>query len=94
MGQSPRRYKPSATRRQSGLAPIREVNESFIKTWSMLLRHLSKEGRTSPLRKGRFTIIGESSPKKKTPVKKGRFTIISESSPKSPPVRKGRFLVY
>lgn len=59
-GQSPRRYKPSATRRASGLSPVKEVNESFIKTWNALLKHLAGGGRSSP---------------KKSPVRKGRFLV-------------------
>lgn len=66
-GQRPSRYRPSATRRPSGLSPVREVNENFIKTWNKFLKYVSKM-RHSP------------SPRKRSPpkgVQKGRFFVLN-----------------
>ena len=104
-GQRPSKYRPSATRRPSGLSPIREVNENFAKVWRTLVAHLARSPKRSPKRspanspsgkwvqKGRFRVL--ESPKRSPAnspgvwVRKGRFLV------KEPGMRKvGRFLVY
>lgn len=62
-GQRPTKYRPSATRRSSGLSPIREVNENFAKVWRTLVAHLARSPKRSPanspgvwVRKGRFRV--------------------------------------
>lgn len=71
-GQSPRQYRPSTTRRPSGLSPINESRENAKKRWNRLRaavmtaakiqRNIRKKG---VAKRGRFT-VRDVSPKKKS----------------------------
>jgi hypothetical protein len=39
-GQRPREYRPSSTRRASGLSPVREPSEKALKLWNKLRKHI------------------------------------------------------
>ena len=71
-GQTPREYRPSATRRASGLSPIRESNENARKRWRRVIqriktglkieRNIRAKGTAT---RGRFTVRNTSPPKSK-----------------------------
>lgn len=73
-GQTPRQYRPSATRRASSLSPIIE-NSNARKRWNLLrkavkrMSQMERNIRTKGYAKrGRFTVKA-ASPKKKTPTR-------------------------
>ena len=71
-GQTPREYRPSATRRASGLSPINEGNarkrwnklRQSVKSRSLIQRNIRTKGLA---KRGRFTVRNASPPKKKSP---------------------------
>ena len=83
------KYRPSATRRASGLSPVRESSENALKRWNKLRQYikstmkLERNIRTKgSVTRGRFKMYNASpSPKKKnkTPevYKRGRFKVYS-----------------
>lgn len=102
-GQSPRLYRPSATRHASGLSPINELSNAQ-KRWARLRQAVKRRSqmqrniRTKGFAKrGRFTVRSASPPKKKPSPPK--FSIMSwKNTPDgiyfvSQPYRKGRFTV-
>ena len=100
-GQSARQYRPSTTRRASGLSPVREARENALKRWNRLRRSVMKAAQIQrnirtkgSATRGRFT-IKKASPKKRTPsppvqmwknVAPGVYFL-------SQPYKKGRFTV-
>ena len=70
MGQRPYQYRPSATRRASGLSPIRESSENARKRWRRAIRRvkiglqISRNLNTKgSVTRGRFTARNTSPPK-------------------------------
>ena len=88
-GQSPYKYRPSATRRVSGLNSINESRENALKRWNKLRQYikstmkLERNIRTKGFAtRGRFKMSNASpSPKKKNKspevYKRGRFRVYS-----------------
>ena len=72
-GQTPRKYRPSATRRASGLNSINETHENALKLWKKLRNHLK-----SVVRSIRFN----SEIQTKGSVTRGRFKVTNSSPPK------------
>lgn len=82
-GQGTREYRPSATRRASGLASINEARENAVKRWNKLRQYLKSIARLERnirtkgvATRGRFRFRNISPPKKKSPgqpYKRGRF---------------------
>ena len=98
------KYRPSATRRASGLSPIRESNENALKLWNKLRRHVKSNMKlernirsTGYVTRGRFKMSNASpSPKKKSPIKGS--AMLNRNKPPgvyfvSQPYKKGRFTV-
>jgi hypothetical protein len=85
--QSSSKYRPSATRRASGLSPIRESSENALKRWNKLRQHIKsnmKLERTirskGSVTRGRFKMSNASSPpKKKSPIKGS--TMLNKNKP-------------
>jgi hypothetical protein len=87
--QPPYKYRPSATRRVSGLNSINESRENAVKLWNKLRQYLKssmkieRNIRTKGFAtRGRFNVSKESpSPKKKNKspevYKRGRFKVYS-----------------
>lgn len=72
-GQTPRQYRPSATRRASGLSPINEMSKAqkhwarlrqAVKRRSQIQRNIRTKGAA---KRGRFTVSRASPNKKKSP---------------------------
>ena len=71
------KYRPSATRRASGLSPVRESSENALKRWNKLRQHIKSNMKlernirsTGYVTRGRFKMSNASpSPKKKSPIK-------------------------
>jgi hypothetical protein len=89
-GQSAKRYRPSATRRNSGLSPIAE--RRAVELWNKVRQAVKKVTKTlhvnrgSPgynfvAKKGRFNVY---SPARYIVNKKGRFNVLTRLSPKKP----------
>jgi hypothetical protein len=82
-GQLTRNYRPSATRRVSGLQAINESRENAVKRWNKLRQYLKSIARLERnirtkgvANRGRFRFRNISPPKKKSPsqpYKRGRF---------------------
>jgi len=102
--QSPYKYRPSATRRASGLSPVRESSENALKRWNKLRKYIKsnmKIERTirskGSVTRGRFKVSKPSSPlKKKSPIKGS--TMLNKNKPPgiyfmSDPYTKGRFKI-
>ena len=98
-GQTPRQYRPSATRRVSGLSPVNEKSNAQ-KRWNRLrldvkrAAQIQRNIRTKGYAKrGRFTVKA-ASPKRKSPP---RVTMWKNTDPGlyfvSQPYRRGRFNV-
>lgn len=98
-GQSPRLYRPSVTRRASGLSPINELSNAQ-KRWARLRQAVKRSSqmqrniRTKGFAKrGRFTVT-RSPPKKKSPP---RVSLWKNAAPGiyfvSSPYTRGRFTV-
>lgn len=75
-GQWPHQYRPSATRRASGLEPIRESSENARKRWRRAIRRvkanvqINRNLRTKGfVTRGRFTARNTSPPKRASPPK-------------------------
>ena len=69
-GQTPREYRPSTTRRASGLEPINESRENALKRWNKLRQHIKSMIRlerniraTGTATRGRFKVRNASPPK-------------------------------
>ncbi len=102
-GQTPRQYRPSATRRPSGLSPINEGSSPARRRWARLRQAVKKSSqirrniRTKGYAKrGRFTVRNASPPKKKTP--SPPRVSLWKNTPNgiyfvSQPYRKGRFTI-
>ena len=101
-GQSPRQYRPSTTRRPSGLSPVNEKPENVLKRWNRLRRAVMKTAQIQRnIRKkgfakhGRFK-VSNSSPKKKSASPPGAI-LWKNAAPGvyfvSYPYKKGRFTV-
>lgn len=105
-GQTPREYRPSATRRASGLSPINEGNarkrwnklRQSVKARSQMQRNIRTHGFA---KRGRFTVTNSSPPKRKSPVKnspqKQAVSLWRNTTPGlyfvSQPYKKGRFTI-
>ena len=71
-GQTPREYRPSATRPPSGLSPIAERNarmlwnrlRQIVRRRSQMQRNIRTKGSA---KRGRFTVSNSSPPKRKSP---------------------------
>jgi len=100
-GQLPHEYRPSATRRASGLSPISEGNarkrwnklRQAVKARSQIQRNIRTKGSA---KRGRFTVKNASPPKNKSPPKWG--VMLSKNKPPgiyfvSQPYQKGRFKI-
>ena len=96
-GQWPHQYRPSATRRASGLNPIRESNEKTRKRWIKVIqkiktrlqieRNIRTKGAAT---RGRFTVRNASPPK--------HSVMLSKNKPPgiyfvTQPYKRGRFKV-
>jgi hypothetical protein len=102
-GQWPHLYRPSATRRASGLSPIRESSETAHKRWRRAIqrikiglqisRNLNTKGSVT---RGRFTARNTSPPKRVSPPK-SRVSLNPYSEPGvyfvTWPYKRGRFKV-
>ena len=99
--QSPRHYRPSATRRPSGLSPINERSNAqkrwnklrqSVKRISQIQRNIRAKG---VAKRGRFTTRNASQPKRKSPL--GKVSMWETTSPGiyfvSQPYRRGRFKI-
>ena len=102
--QSPYKYRPSATRRASGLSPVRESSENALKLWNKLRQQVKSNMKrernirlTGSVTRGRFKMSNASpSPKKKSPIKGS--AILNKNKPPgvyfvSQPYTKGRFKI-
>ena len=74
MGHTPRQYRPSSTRRASGLSPVNEARENARKRWNKLRQavkarsQIQRNIRTKGYAKrGRFVEKNSSPTKKKSP---------------------------
>lgn len=83
--QSPYKYRPSATRRASGLSPVRESSENALKRWNKLRKYIKsnmKLERTirskGSVTRGRFK-MSKPSPQKKSPIKGS--TMLNKNKP-------------
>jgi len=85
-GQSAKRYRPSATRRNSGLSPIAErrafewwnkVRQAVKKT-KVSVKRASPSKKYNTVKKGRFTVM---TPARYSTVKKGRFEVLTRLPP-------------
>ena len=98
------KYRPSATRRASGLSPIRESSENALKHWNKLRKHIKSNMKLErsirskgSVTRGRFQVSKPSSPpKKKSPIKGS--TMLNKNKPPgvyfmSEPYTKGRFKI-
>jgi hypothetical protein len=90
-GQRTHEYRPSATRRVSGLSPLKESRENAMKLWNKLRKHIKLESnirRKGFATSGRFVMRNSSSPKVtmwkntppgvyfvSTPYSRGRFKL-------------------
>jgi hypothetical protein len=101
-GQTPRQYRPSATRRASGLSPINELTNAqkrwarlrqAVKRRSQLQRNIRTKG---VAKRGRFTVRQSSPPKKKSPPR-NNVSLWRNTTPGiyfvSQPYGRGRFTV-
>jgi len=100
-GQKPRQYRPSATRRASGLSPINELSNAqkrwarlrqAVKRRSQIQRNIRRKGFA---KRGRFTVRQSPPPKKtKSPP---RVSLWRNTAPGiyfvSQPYSRGRFVV-
>jgi hypothetical protein len=101
--QRPYEYRPSATRRASGLAPVSESRENAVKRWNKLRQHikssmsLARNIRTKGVAtRGRFRVRNVSPPRTKSPPK--HSVMLNKNKPPgvyfvSKPYKKGRFNV-
>jgi hypothetical protein len=102
--QSPYKYRPSATRRASGLSPIRESSENALKLWNKLRQQIKSNMKlernirsSGSVTRGRFKMSKPSpSPQKKSPIKGS--TMLNKNKPPgvyfmSQPYTKGRFKI-
>lgn len=100
-GQSARQYRPSTTRRPSGLSPVQETRENALKRWNRLRRSVMKAAQIQrnirtkgSATRGRF-MVKNASPKKRTP--SPPVQMWRNASPGvyfvSYPYKKGRFTV-
>jgi hypothetical protein len=93
-GQTPRQYRPSSTRRASGLSPVNEARENARKRWNKLRQavkarsQIQRNIRTKGYAKrGRF-VEKNSSPTKKKPIgdfvaqHSGRHLLSGSANPK------------
>jgi hypothetical protein len=98
-GQTPREYRPSSTRRASGLSPINERGNArkrwnklrqAVKARSQIQRNIRAKGFA---KRGRFTVRNASPPKKKSP----SVSMWKNTAPgiyfMSQPYSRGRFKV-
>ena len=103
-GQTPCRYRPSATRRPSGLSPVNEARENAQKRWNKVRQavkarsQIQRNIRTKGFAKrGRFTVRNASPPKKKSPPKNSSVSLWRNTAPGiyfvSMPYKSGRFKV-
>jgi hypothetical protein len=102
-GQTPREYRPSATRRASGLESINESRENAVKRWNKLRQHIKSMIRlerniraNGTATRGRFTVRNASPPKKTSPPKQS--VMLSKNKPPgiyfvSQPYKRGRFKI-
>jgi len=102
-GQTPRQYRPSATRRASGLSPINEGRENALKRWNKLRQAVKRRSQIQrnirtkgAAKRGRFTVRNASPPKRKSPPKQS-VSMWKNTAPGvyfvSQPYRLGRFKV-
>ena len=100
-GQTPREYRPSATRRASGLSPINESRENALKRWNKLrqqiksVTRLERNIRTKGTAvRGRFTVKNASPTKKKNTPK---VSLWKNTTPGiyfvTQPYKRGRFKI-
>ena len=102
-GQWPHMYRPSATRRASGLSPINEGRENARRRWNRLRQSVKRASQIqrnirtkgSAIR-GRFTMRSVSPPKK-SPKNQSAVSLWKNTPPGvyflSVPYKKGRFTV-
>jgi pyruvate dehydrogenase complex dehydrogenase (E1) component len=101
-GQLPHMYRPSTTRRVSGLSPINERRENARRRWNSLRQTVKRASQIQRnirtlgyAKRGRFT-VRNSSPKK-SPKNKSAVSMWKHASPgvyfMSQPYMKGRFTV-
>jgi hypothetical protein len=99
-GQTPREYRPSATRRASGLSPINEGRENARRRWNRLRQSVKRASQIQrnirtkgSAKRGRFTMKNIAPPKKKSP----SVSVWRNTAPGiyivSQPYRRGRFKV-
>lgn len=100
-GQRPSEYRPSATRRASGLEPVNESRENAMKHWNKLRQRiksmvrLERNIRTKGVAtRGRFKVRNASPAKKKSPAKNS--VMLNKNKPPgvyfvSQPYTRGRF---
>ena len=90
-GQNAYLYRPSETRRPSGLNTIRQSPSPTLRVSPVKSLKSPSPNKYNKKKKGRFTVY---TPKKKSPVyaktQKGRFEVYN----KIEPVKMGRFTVY
>jgi hypothetical protein len=102
-GQTPREYRPSATRRASGLEPVNESRKNTVKRWNKLRQQiksmvrLDRNIRTKGVAaRGRFKVRNVSPAKKNSPAK--HSVMLNKNKPPgvyfmSQPYKRGRFKV-
>ena len=102
-GQRPSEYRPSATRRASGLEPINESRENALKRWNKLRQQIKSVVRLERnirakgfATRGRFKVRNVSPPKKVSPPKQS--VMLSRNKPPgvyfvSQPYKRGRFKI-
>lgn len=100
-GQPARQYRPSKTRRASGLSPIKETRENAVRRWNLLRQSVKRRSQIQrnirtkgSATRGRFTMRQTSPPKKKgTPA----VSLWKNTPPGvyflGGPYKKGRFTV-
>lgn len=99
-GQTPREYRPSATRRASGLETINESRENALKRWNKLrqqIKSVTKLERNIRTKgsavRGRFTVKNSSPSKKNTP----KVSLWKNTTPGiyfvTQPYKRGRFKI-
>jgi hypothetical protein len=85
-GQRPREYRPSTTRRASGLERVNESHENAVKLWNTLRRYIKSNMKrernirlTGSVTRGRFKMSPSPKKKNKSPevYKIGRFKVYS-----------------
>lgn len=101
-GQTPRQYRPSATRRPSGLLPVKEGSSPARRRWARLRQAVKKTSQIQRnirakgyAKRGRFTVRQSSPPKKKK--SPSRVSMWKNTAPGiyfvSQPYTRGRFTI-